>query len=117
MVALFDRGDAGTDVDDDAGAFVAEDGGKQAFRVGAREREFVGVANAGRLDLDQHFAGARAVELDRRHFQRLAGRISHGGANIHAILTRVWLTMTLRGCDGKPGTGGAADWNSSAMHG
>ena len=88
MIAFFDRCDAWTDVDDNAGAFVAEDGGKQPLRIRAGKREFVGVADAGRFDLDQNFAGARAVELHRRHFQRLAGRVGHGGANIHAILAR-----------------------------
>ena len=88
MVALFNRSDPGPNVDNNAGALVTEDGGKQPLRIGARERKFVGVANAGRFDLDQNFAGARAVELNRRYFQRLAGRVGHGGANIHAILAR-----------------------------
>ncbi len=83
MVALFDGGHARADIDDDAGAFVAEDRGKQSLRVGAREGELVGVADAGRLDLDQHFAGARAVELDGGHFKRFAGAEGDGGANIH----------------------------------
>ena len=61
---FLDRRDALADIDDDAGALMAEDGRKQALRIGARQREFVGVADAGRLDLDQHLAGARAVELD-----------------------------------------------------
>ena len=85
VVALLHRGDAGPDVDDDARALVAEDRGKQPFRIGARQREFVGVADAGGLDLDQHFAAARALELDRRHLERLAGRVGHSGANIHGI--------------------------------
>ena len=83
VVALFDRGDARPDIDDDARALVTEDRRKQPFRVGAREGEFVGVANPGRLDLDQNFAGARAFELHSRHFERFAGGGCHGGANIH----------------------------------
>ena len=50
----------GPDVDDDARAFVAEDHREQPFRIGARAREFIGVTDAGRLDLDEHFAGLRA---------------------------------------------------------
>ena len=54
----------GADVDHDARALVAEDRGEQAFRIGARERELIGVADAGGLDLDQHLAGPRAFEVD-----------------------------------------------------
>ena len=93
VIALFDRRNAGTDIDDDAGAFVAEDRGKQSLRIGARQREFIGVADAGRFDLDQNFAGARAVELDRRHFKRLSWRKGHRGANIH--LSSSWSRLVL----------------------
>ena len=86
MIALLHRGHAGADIDDDAGAFVAEDRGKQALRIGARQRELVGMTDTGRLDLDQHFAGARAIELDRRDFKRFAGGECHGGAHIHEFL-------------------------------
>ena len=51
----------GPDVDDDAGALVPEDRREQTLRVGARQRELVGVADAGGLDLDQHLAGLRAL--------------------------------------------------------
>jgi hypothetical protein len=48
----------GPDLQHDAGALVAEDGGEQALRIAAGEGELVGVADAGGLDLDQHLAGA-----------------------------------------------------------
>ena len=64
---------------------MAEDRRKQAFGIGAGQREFVGVADAGGLDLDQHFALARPLELDGGDFQRLAGGDGDGGANIHGI--------------------------------
>jgi hypothetical protein len=83
MVALFHRGHARPDIDHHASALMAEDRRKQAFRIGARQREFVGVANTGRLDLDQDLAGARAFELHRGHFKRFAGGGCHGGANVH----------------------------------
>ncbi len=35
VVALLDRGHARADIDDDAGAFMAEDRREQAFRIGA----------------------------------------------------------------------------------
>ncbi|MEH2478233.1 hypothetical protein V1282_001590 [Nitrobacteraceae bacterium AZCC 2146] len=71
---------------------MAENGGKQAFGVGAGQREFVGVADAGGLDLDQHLAIARAFELNGSDFQRLAGSDSNGGANVHKI-PHVWCRL------------------------
>jgi len=41
------------------------------------------VPDPGGLDLDEHLAGAPAVELHLGHFQRFAGRQGHGGADIH----------------------------------
>ena len=62
---------------------MPEDRWKQAFRVLAGERELVGVADAGRFDLDHHLAGFRAVELhvgDRERMARLEG---NGGTDVH----------------------------------
>ena len=56
MIALLEGLDAWPDVDDDAGAFVTENCRENAFRIGAGQREFVGVADAGRLDLDEDLA-------------------------------------------------------------
>ena len=50
------RGDARADLDDDARALVPEDDREQALGVCARAGELVGVADARRLDLDQHLA-------------------------------------------------------------
>ena len=88
MVALLHAGDAAADIDHDAGALMAEDRREQAFGIGAGQREFVGVADAGGLDLDQHLALARSLELDGGDFQRLAGGDSDGGANVHGGLPR-----------------------------
>ena len=73
MVALAHAGHAGADIDHDARALVAENGGKEPFRIGARKGELVGVADAGRLDLDQNLASARAVEIDLHDLERLSG--------------------------------------------
>ena len=68
----------------DAGAFMTEDRRKQALRIGAGKGEVVGVADAGRLDLNQHLAGLRAVELDGHDFERLARLHGDCGANVHS---------------------------------
>ena len=83
MVALLQAGHAGADLGHDAGALMAEDRREDAFRIAARESEFIGVADAGRLDFDQHFAGARTFEVDGFQAERLAGLAGHGGANFH----------------------------------
>ncbi len=70
MVAGLDAGDAGADLEHHAGAFMAEDRREQPLGVGARQGEFVGVADAGGLDLDQHLAGLRAGQIDLHHFER-----------------------------------------------
>ena len=76
----------GPDVDDDPRTFVSEDDREQALRIGARAGEFVGVTDAAGLDLDQHLAGLRPLEIDRHDFQRLARGISNGSFRFHATL-------------------------------
>jgi hypothetical protein len=53
-----------------------------SIRIG----EFVGVIDARRLDLDQHFALARSLELNSRYFQRLSSSDGDGGATSIAFL-------------------------------
>ena len=86
MVAGLQRFDAGPDIDHDARALMAEDRGKQALRIGARERERVGVADAGGLDLDQHLARLRPLEIDRLDGQRRSRPMRHRRAHFHAVL-------------------------------
>ncbi len=57
--------------------------GNSPSGIGARQRELVGVADAGRLDLDQHLAGLRAFELHGGDFERLAGRDCDCRAYVH----------------------------------
>ncbi len=83
VIAGLQRGDAGADLAHDAGAFVAEDGREDAFRVGARQRVGVGVADAGRHDLDQHLAGLRALDVDDLDGERLARLPGNGCADLH----------------------------------
>ena len=73
----------GADVDHDARPFVAEDRGKEPLGIGARAGELVGVADAGRLDLDEHLACARPFELDLLDDEGLSGFVGHGGTGFH----------------------------------
>ena len=79
---------AGADLDDDTGALVPENRREQPFRIGAGQSEFVGVADARCLDLNQDLAGARTVELDSGDFKGFAGCKRDGCANIHEIVPR-----------------------------
>jgi hypothetical protein len=70
----------GADLAHHARALVAEDRGEDALAVQSVERIGVGVADAGRHDLDQHFAGLRPFQIDLDDFQRLLGLEGDGGA-------------------------------------
>ena len=72
MIALFQRRHAGAGIDHHTGALMPEDGREDAFRVGARQRELIGMAHTRGLDLDQHFAGARTVEVNLHDLKWLA---------------------------------------------
>src|SRR5690606_27821213 len=85
VVAGRHAGDAGADLEDHAGALVAEDDREQALRVGAGAGEVVGVADAGRLDLAQHLAGARSLEVDLLDLEWLSGLEGDGGAGLHGV--------------------------------
>jgi hypothetical protein len=73
-------------------ALVAEDGREQPFRISARERELVGVADAGGLDLDQHLAGLGAFQLHRLDAQGVSRPMGNCRANVHAFLLFLDLT-------------------------
>ena len=88
MIARANARDARADVDDDAGPLVPEDCRKEPFRIGARAGELVGMADAGRFDLDQHLAFARAVEINGFDAQRRARFECDGGPDLHCALLR-----------------------------
>jgi len=89
VVALGDARHAASDIDDDAGAFVAEDRRKQALRIRPGEREFVGVADPGRLDLDKNLAVLGTVELNLLESQRLSGFERDSSASLHKRLPKL----------------------------
>lgn len=85
VVALLDALHARPDVDDDAGTFMAQDGREQPLGIGTRQGEFVGVTDAGRLDLDQHLASLRPLQLHIKDLQRLALLDGDGGPSFHCV--------------------------------
>src|SRR3546814_20597656 len=101
--------------------FLSEYRREDAFRVGAGQRVLVGMADAGRLDLDQHFAGLGAVELHGFDRQRLAGVKRDGGTDIHGpgsgtregghCKQRVW-----RGADARRTPAPRLSWPASKSH-
>ena len=86
VVAGFHRCHALADFTDDACALVAEDGGENSLAVEAVERISVGVTDPRRLDLDQHFAGLRPVEIDFDDLERLLGFECDSSTRLHSRL-------------------------------
>ena len=85
VVAGFQGFHAGADGDHHACAFMAKDSRKQPFGIGPRKREFVGVADAGGLDLDQNLALAGVGQVDFHDLQGLACGDGDGGTGAHGI--------------------------------
>ncbi len=83
MVARLHRGDARADFAHDARAFMAEDRREDALAVEAIERIGVGVADAGRHDLDQNFAGLGSFQIQLDDLERFLRLESDGGACLH----------------------------------
>ena len=83
VVALLHGCHARPDIDDDAGALMAQDGRKQAFRVGAGEREFIGVAYSRGLHLDQHLTGFRSIKVNVYDLKRLTLVKGNSGTSFH----------------------------------
>jgi len=83
MVAGRDRFHARAGFDHDAGAFMAEDGGEDAFGVFAAEAEGVGVADAAGFDLNQNFPGFRPPDFDFFDAKRGAGFPGDCGFGFH----------------------------------
>jgi hypothetical protein len=83
MIAFAQAGDAGANVDDDSGAFVAQNRRKQALRISARTRKLIRVANAARLDLHQDLARSGSVQIYGGNFQGFSGDDGDGGFGFH----------------------------------
>ena len=85
VIALLQRRHAGSNLRHDASALMAEDRRKQPLRIGAGERIFIRVADAGRLDLDQHLAGTWPLDIHGLQAQRLARLAGYRGSYLHRI--------------------------------
>ena len=84
MIARFEALYAGATFDHFATAFVAENCGKDAFRIFARQGEGVGMADAAGDDFQQHFAFARAFDVNFFNRQGLFGCPGNSGSCFHA---------------------------------
>ena len=86
MVAHLHRGHPRAHLADNAGTLVTEDRGENAFAVEAVQRVGVGVANPRRLDLHQHLAGLRTLQIKLHNLKRLLRLKRDGGACLHLAL-------------------------------
>jgi hypothetical protein len=73
----------------DTRALVAEDRRKKTLGIRPGPRELVGMTDAGRLDLDHHFARLRSGKLHRRYLERSTGRCRDSSAHVHGLLSRL----------------------------
>src|SRR5690606_4896201 len=85
VIAFANARHARTDINDNAGTFMAENGRKNAFRICTGEGEFISVADAGRLDLDQDLTLAWTLKIHINNFKRLASLECNCGAGFHGL--------------------------------
>src|SRR6185436_13806889 len=83
VIADRNAGHARTDLAHDAGALMPQDRRKEPFWIGTREREFVGMTDAGRFELDQDLARPRPVQLHGLDDKRLSSLDSNSGTDVH----------------------------------
>src|SRR5262245_28870632 len=85
VVADLQRLHTGAGFYDDTGPFVTQHSWEEAFGIGARQREFIGVTHAGRFDLDHHLPFLGTVELNGFDRQWLAGFERNGCTYVHVF--------------------------------
>uniref|UniRef100_A0A0N5A603 LigA n=1 Tax=Parastrongyloides trichosuri TaxID=131310 RepID=A0A0N5A603_PARTI len=83
VVADGQRGHARPHLDHHARALMAQDRGEETLAVQPVQRIGVGVADPRRLDLDQHLARARTLQIDLDDLKRTFGFERDGGAGFH----------------------------------
>jgi hypothetical protein len=93
MVIPLQRSDAGPDLADDACALVPENRRKLALGIETGKSVSVGMADAGRHDLNEHLSGLRPFKADGFDGQRLSRFPGHCGSGFHDNLS-LGLTKT-----------------------
>ena len=83
VIAGLHAGHACAHLADDAGAFMAEHAGEDAFTVEPVEGVGVGMADAGRHDFHQHFASLGTFKVKLDNLERFLGFKGNGGACFH----------------------------------
>ena len=72
VIAFFKAGNTGANVNHNARTLVPQNSGKNAFRVSARERVVVGMANAGSFNLNQNLTKFWTFQIDSFNGQGFA---------------------------------------------
>ena len=83
MIARLHAGHARADFAYNACALMAEHAREDALTVQPVQRVGIGMADAGRHDLDQDFPGLRAFQIQFDNFQRFLGFKGDSGARFH----------------------------------
>ena len=83
VITRLQAGHAFANLQDNTRAFMTQDRRKQAFRVGTRQGEFIGVTNSGCLNFDQNLARAGAIKVDLHNLQRFSGLSGHCCSGAH----------------------------------
>jgi hypothetical protein len=88
MISLFDAGHVLPDINNDARALMSQDRWEDAFRVGARQREFVRVTDTSGFHFHQDLTFPWPVQLDGFNGKRFTRFMGDSGACLHGIPPR-----------------------------
>ncbi len=86
MIARLNTGHACADFAHNARALMAQNAREDALTIQPVKRIGIGMADAGRHDLDQDFPGLRAFKVQFDDFQRFLGFKGDSGASLHGGL-------------------------------
>ena len=101
MIARFDRGHPRPNLTHDARALMPQNRGEDALTVEPVERIGVGVADTRCHDLDEHFPGLRAFEVELNNFQWHLGFKRNSSAGLHGRNSPTGLPYPRRKIDGR----------------
>jgi hypothetical protein len=95
MVTGLNRSYACANFANDTCAFMAKHAGEDSLAVKTVKCIGVGMANAGSLDLDQHFASLWAFQIQFYNFKRLFRFKRYGCAGLHIFSPNIQYSATL----------------------